>query len=241
MAEREAERRTRDQAPDGCCGDGGCGCAAAGPLSTTVSRRSFMRTLGASAVAASVAGEARAAQAEAARFDGPEIVGPGAVRVALKVNGEDVAAQVDPRTTLLEMLRLDLDRTGTKIVCDRGSCGACSVLVDGELVTACMMLAADAEGTEVRTVEGIASDGTLTALQEAFVKHDALQCGYCTPGLLVACVWLLERNPKPTLAEIKTALAGNICRCGTYTNIFNAVLEASGQTPLADAYRGEER
>jgi aerobic-type carbon monoxide dehydrogenase small subunit (CoxS/CutS family) len=108
------------------------------------------------------------------------------------------------------------------------------VLVDGRLVNSCLMLALDAIGAEVTTVEGLATNGRLDPIQEAFVKHDALQCGYCTPGLVVACRALLNEHPRPTLDQIKRGLSGNICRCGTYTNIFNAVLEASGQSPIID-------
>ncbi|MCA9297826.1 MAG: (2Fe-2S)-binding protein, partial [Phycisphaerales bacterium] len=124
---------------------------------------------------------------------------------------------------------------GAKEVCDRGACGACSVQVDGKLVCSCMMLALDAEGRDVRTVEGLAgADDTLHTIQMAFIRHDALQCAFCTPGLLMATRTLLDANPKPTLDEIKKALSGNLCRCGTYTNVFNAVLDASGQSPIVD-------
>lgn len=200
-----------------------------------VSRRSFLQTMGLSAAAGAVAGtrEAVAEHSESA-VGSPAPVGPGFTRVRLRINGEDHDAMVDPGATLLDTLRREHGLTGSKEVCDRGACGACSVLVDGRLVASCMMLALDAEGAEITTVEGLATDGELDPVQEAFIRHDALQCGFCTPGLVVAARSLLDANPKPTLDEIKAGLSGNLCRCGTYTNVFNAVLDASGQSPIID-------
>jgi len=199
-----------------------------------VSRRSFVQTLGLSAVGASLAGAPDKAKAGPARPDEPVVLGPGPAKLTLRVNGRDLSSEVEPATTLLDYLRIHHGLTGSKEICDRGACGGCSVLVDGVLVSSCMMLARDAEGNEVTTVEGLEKDGALHPVQEAFIRHDALQCGYCTPGLVMASVALLNSNPKPTIDEIKAGLAGNICRCGTYTNIFNAVLEASGQAPITD-------
>ncbi len=198
-----------------------------------LSRRTFMQTLGISAAAGALTqnGEEAIAAQEAA---GPAIVGPGPVRLKLQVNGAPTELQVEPSTTLLEALRLHLDLTGAKEICARGSCGGCSVLVDGKLITSCMMLALDAEGSEITTIEGLADGDKLSSLQESFVRHDALQCGYCTPGFIMASQALLLENPQPRLDEIKKGLGGNLCRCATYTNIFNAVLEASGQQPLRD-------
>lgn len=204
-----------------------------------VSRRSFIQTVGVSAAAGAMQSRAGgAAQDAPARADAPEVFGPGAQRITLRVNGRELSADIDPSTTLMEALRWRFELTGTKEVCDRGACGACSVLVDGELVCSCMTLAVDAVGAEVTTVEGLAKDGRLDPVQEAFIKHDALQCGFCTPGLVVAARALLNDNPRPTLDEIKHGLAGNLCRCGTYSNVFNAVLEASGQPALRDADAG---
>jgi aerobic-type carbon monoxide dehydrogenase small subunit (CoxS/CutS family) len=206
-------------------------------MSDGVSRRSFIKTAGLSAAAASLAGvgrEALGAQQAAGGVAGA--MGPGMVEVALTVNGAARKVKIDPAATLLETLRVDCNLTGAKEVCDRASCGACSVLVDGKLVCSCMMLTLDAQGCAVTTVEGlVGADGKPDAVQAAFIKHDALQCGFCTPGFVIAARALLNVNPKPTLGEIKSALAGNICRCGAYTNIFNAVLEASGQAVIADA------
>ena len=201
-----------------------------------LSRRNFMQTLGLSGAAAAVGSAVLSPPSDAASPDDAtsKVLGPGAAPIALTVNGKATTVTVDCATTLLEALREHLGMIGSKEVCDRGACGACSVLVDGVLVASCMMLAADAAGARVTTVEGLSQGETLSPLQQAFIKHDALQCGYCTPGLVVACQALLERTPKPTMEQIRRGLSGNICRCGTYTNIFNAVLEASGQPVPVD-------
>lgn len=199
-----------------------------------VSRRSFIQTLGASAAAGALQAKA-AALVEEKQPDGPPTLGPDPVAIELKVNGKAIAVTLDPATTLLEALRLHAGLTGTKEVCDRGACGGCSVIIDGKLMVSCMLLAVDAVGSEITTVEGLAKGDQLDPIQEAFVKHDAMQCGFCTPGLVMASRSLLNDIPKPTLDQIKHWLSGNICRCGTYTNIFNAVLEASGQPPIVDS------
>lgn len=219
--------------PGGPGGPGGAG---------GVSRRSFIKTVGVSAAASSLAAAAQGAGVLGAHLDepeakgsGPAMLGPEAANITLNINGKSTPVRVEPATTLLEALRLHLSMTGAKEVCDRGACGACSVLVDGRLVTACMLLAVDCIGSKIVTVEGLASaDGKLDPVQEMFIKHDALQCGFCTPGFVVASRALLNTTPKPTLTQIKRALSGNICRCGTYSNMFNAVLEASGQAPVMD-------
>ncbi len=201
-----------------------------------VSRRSFIQTVGLSAAGSALAGAAEAHAAEIGASD-PDTLGPGPIDLRLRINGNEQRFSVEPGTTLMEVLRWHAKLTGTKEVCDRGSCGCCSVLIDGTLVVSCMMLATDAQGSEIVTVEGLASGDSLDPVQVAFIKHDALQCGYCTPGLIMASKALLSGNAKPTLAQIKKGLAGNICRCGTYNNVFNAVLEASGQQPVTDASR----
>lgn len=204
-----------------------------------VSRRSFIQTLGLSAAASAVgarAEQALAAQDERNRaLSAGAMLGPDPIKVTLRINGQPMETTIDPATTLMEALRWHFNLTGTKEVCDRGACGACSVLLDGKLVCSCMMLAVDAAGAQITTIEGLSKDGKLDPAQEAFIRHDALQCGFCTPGLVVASRALLNDHPKPTLEQIKQGLSGNICRCGTYTNIFNAVLEASGQPPIMDA------
>ena len=151
--------------------------------------------------------------------------------VAVTINGTLYERDVDPRKLLIHFLRDDLDLTGSHIGCDTGNCGACSMIVDGTLVKSCMMLAVQADGAEIETVEGLAGDGELTPLQQAFSAHHALQCGYCTPGMLMSATALLRENPTPSEDEIAKALQGNICRCTGYWNIVEAVLAASqGQT-----------
>jgi aerobic-type carbon monoxide dehydrogenase small subunit (CoxS/CutS family) len=136
--------------------------------------------------------------------------------------------EVDPGASLVEALRGGLGHTGTKVGCDRGSCSACTVLLDGVPVSACMTFALDVGEREVMTIEGLATARGLNRVQQAFVDHDAMQCGFCTPGMVMSCVALLARNPSPTLDEVKAATSGNLCRCGTYPKVFEAVLAASG-------------
>ncbi len=188
------------------------------------SRRAFLKGTGAVIAGGIVA---PAAAAGAARDGAPAVAGPGATPVTLRVNGVETRIEAEPRATLLDVLRDRLDLTGAKQVCDRGSCGACTVLVDGQPVCSCMMLALDAEGRAITTIEGLSKDGSLTPLQEAFVKHDALQCGYCTSGMVMAGTALLASNPAPSGAEIRAGIAGNICRCGSYVGIFRAIDEAA--------------
>jgi carbon-monoxide dehydrogenase small subunit len=143
--------------------------------------------------------------------------------VTVKVNGVEYEREVEARKLLIHFVRDDLDLTGSHIGCDTGNCGACSMIVDGQLVKSCMLLAIQADGSTIETVEGLSEDGELTPLQQAFSDHHALQCGYCTPGMLMSATALLRANPSPTEAEIKKALQGNICRCTGYWNIFEAV------------------
>jgi carbon-monoxide dehydrogenase small subunit len=150
-------------------------------------------------------------------------------RITVDVNGTSYERDVESRRLLVHLIRDDLDLTGTHIGCDTGNCGACSVILDGVLVKSCMMLAVQADGSTVRTVEGLAPDGELTPLQAAFSAHHALQCGYCTPGMLISAAALLENNPRPSDEEIRRGLQGNICRCTGYWNIIKAVKAASGQ------------
>jgi len=152
------------------------------------------------------------------------------LRVAFTLNGRPVELDVDPGRTLLEVLREDLDLTGTKQACDReGECGACTVLLDGEPVNSCMMLAVEADGHEVRTVEGLSVDGKPSPLQQAFVEHNAVQCGFCTPGMLISAHALLERDPHPTEEAIKEAILGNLCRCTGYVRIIDAIQDAAAR------------
>ena len=147
--------------------------------------------------------------------------------LALTVNGTRVEGDVDCRMTLAEFLREELALTGTKVGCNRGECGACTVLLNGNPVYSCTMLAVDAVGKEVLTIEGLADEGNLHPLQEAFIEHDALQCGYCTPGMILSVKALLDRNPRPTEDDVRNAIDGNLCRCGSYPNIIEATIAAS--------------
>jgi len=148
-------------------------------------------------------------------------------RLTLTVNGKNVTAEVDPRMTLAEFLREELDLIGTKVGCNRGECGSCTVVLNGRAVYSCSMLAVEAGGKNVLTVEGLAENGELHPLQEAFIEHDALQCGYCTPGMLMSLTALLMENTQPTEEDIRTAVAGNACRCGCFPNIIRATMAAA--------------
>jgi aerobic carbon-monoxide dehydrogenase small subunit len=147
--------------------------------------------------------------------------------IRVDVNGETVEREVDPRKLLVHFIRDDLDLTGTHVGCDTGNCGACTILLDGEAVKSCMLLAVQANETRVETVESLAADGELTPLQQAFSSAHGLQCGYCTPGMLMSATYLLRNNPEPTEHEIRKAIQGNICRCTGYVNIVEAIKEAA--------------
>jgi aerobic-type carbon monoxide dehydrogenase small subunit (CoxS/CutS family) len=187
-------------------------------------RRGFLGGLGAAAGAAAI-GTPVFARAQETR-----VLGPGPVKVALTVNGERREVEVEPRVTLLNALRNHLDLTGTKKICDRGSCGGCTVLVDGAAVNSCLMLTVDAEGRKVETIEGLSAGGKLHPLQAAFCEHDALQCGFCTPGMVLAAVSLINENKKLDEAAVRHGLEGNLCRCTGYHNIVQAVLSAAKAT-----------
>ena len=192
------------------------------PDALRLSRRTFLKTVGVGAAATGLIGAVPPpAQAE--------ILGPDAVPISLKVNGAVHTVSVEPRVTLLRVLRNHLGLTGAKEVCERGACGACTVLLDGEPVCSCMLLAVDAIGHEITTVEGLGTPERMSPVQAAFVEADALQCGFCTPGFVVTSTALLRKQPNPTLEDIKAGLAGNLCRCGTYSRIFEAVQKAARQ------------
>ena len=148
--------------------------------------------------------------------------------ISVEVNGTTYEREVEARRLLIHLLRDDLDLTGSHVGCDTGNCGACSVILDGTLVKSCMVLAVQADGASIETVEGLAEEEQLSSLQQAFSDHHALQCGYCTPGMLMSATALLRENPRPSDEEIAKALQGNICRCTGYWNIFEAIKEASG-------------
>ena len=149
--------------------------------------------------------------------------------ISLEVNGETIEMEVPARRLLVHFLRDDLGLTGTHVGCDTGNCGACTIHLDGEPVKSCMALAVQADGSKIATVEGLAAEGELNALQQSFHVHHALQCGYCTPGMLMSATALLERNPHPTEDEVRNALQGNICRCTGYVNIVEAVVATGGR------------
>ncbi|MBA3348552.1 MAG: (2Fe-2S)-binding protein [Actinobacteria bacterium] len=149
--------------------------------------------------------------------------------ISVEINGTSYEREVETRRLLIHFIRDDVDLTGSHVGCDTGNCGACSVILDGQLVKSCMVLAVQADGSTIETVEGLAAEGELTGLQQAFSDHHALQCGYCTPGMLMSATALLRQTPKPSTDEIRKGLQGNICRCTGYWKIVDAVTAASGQ------------
>ena len=189
-----------------------------------VSRRDVLRGAG---VAAFLGAAAPALGQEESKRDGIRRLGPDPVAVSCRINGKNTTVKVEPRVTLLDALRDRIGMTGTKRVCDGGACGACTVIVDGKPVNSCLMLAVDAAGAEIRTIEGLERDGELHPIQEAFIAHDALQCGFCTPGMIMSCTALLEANGEPSDEQIREAVAGNLCRCGTYPHVFSACRDAA--------------
>ena len=193
----------------------------------SVSRRSFLKTFGTSATVAATA-QVEAIAAELEKANSEKVLGPGPVPITLQVNGKPLKLSVEPRVTLLEALRNHASFTGAKEVCDRATCGACTVLFGDKPVYACSMLALEAQGKPITTVEGLAENGKLTKVQEAFIDKDALMCGYCTPGFIMSITALLKTKSKPTADDVKQACAGNICRCGTHPRILQAALKAAG-------------
>ncbi len=189
------------------------------------SRRDFLRGSGLAAASAVLTGPATAALDEAKAAEaGPKVLS-GEVKITLKVNGEDRACSVEPRSTLLDTLRHRLDVTGPKRVCDRASCGACTTIVDGLAVYSCTTLAVACQGKTVQTPESF--DTGETGVPHAFHQNDALMCGYCTPGFVTACKAMLDANPNPTPEQVRKGLDGNICRCGTYVGVVNAAMAAA--------------
>lgn len=193
--------------------------------SSGLSRRGFLKGIGVSTAAAGVMTAVRPI-AEAAAGD-KGFVGPGEVPLTLKINGQNKKLNAEPRVTLLDALRNRLDLTGAKKVCDRATCGACTVLVDGKAVYSCTMLAIEAEGHEITTIEGIGSPDKLSAVQKAFMDHDAQQCGFCTPGFVTAATAFVREHPNATIEQVRAGLGGNLCRCGTYAGMLLAVSDAA--------------
>lgn len=184
------------------------------------SRRGFIRGIGigGGAIGSGLLESEAQAQSQAAG----KVIGPGAVPITLKINGKSVNVTVEPRVTLLDALRDHLDMTGAKRVCDRGTCGACTMIMSGKVVYGCTVLAIDAQGQDIQTIEGLNHP-----IANAFVNNDAQQCGYCTPGFVMAAKGFLDKNPNPTREQVEHGLGGNLCRCGTYMGIKQAVLDAA--------------
>lgn len=193
------------------------------------SRRDFLKVSGGSAIGTAVLSSAIAGKTPSALAAEAEVF-KGLTKIQLNVNGKMRSVEVEPRTTLLSALRNKLEVTGPKEVCDRGECGACTVLMNGMPVLACMTLAIDAIGKEIVTVEGLVDNGKLNSVQQAFVEKDALMCGFCTPGFVMSVHALLSKNSNPTEAEVRKAVAGNLCRCGTYPRVFEAAMAAAQST-----------
>ncbi|HUL94119.1 MAG TPA: (2Fe-2S)-binding protein [Burkholderiales bacterium] len=188
-----------------------------------VTRREFLKGTGAVITGVAMLDQSAAAE----RGPGAAAADSGQVEILLHVNGARRSVSVEPQMTLAEVLRGPLDLTGTKIGCDRGACSACTVWLDREPVLSCMTLALDVGEREVVTIEGLAGGGRLHPVQSAFIAQDAVQCGFCTPGMVMSCAALLERNPDPSREDVKAAIAGHLCRCGTTPHVLDAVLEAA--------------
>src|SRR6266852_3308070 len=189
-----------------------------------VSRRAFLKISGVSAAVPLVShASALALEDQVAEH------GPGKVPVTLTVNGKQLKAQLEPRVTLLDALRDQFELTGAKRVCDRGTCGACTIHLDGKAVYSCSVLAIDAQGRQITTIEGLGEPGKLHPIQQAFVDNDAQQCGFCTPGFVMATKAFLDQHPHPTPEQVKHGLGGNFCRCGTYAGIRAAIAQVSRQ------------
>ncbi len=201
--------------------------------SNGVSRRGFLHGAGVGGTAlgagllGSVAQPAEAATSQA---------GPAAVPITLRINGKAMNLTVEPRVTLLDAMRNYLDLTGAKRVCDRGTCGACTSIINGKVMYSCTVLAIDAQGKDIQTIEGLAPAGKMHPVSAAFVNNDGQQCGYCTPGFVMASKGFLDRHPDPTFEDVEMGLGGNLCRCGTYVGVRKAVLEAAKE--MKGARRG---
>jgi len=206
-------------------------------------RREFVKLVGGTGVAATaqvlaghkIASAATTTTVPEERVPGAagEVIGPGPVAMTLRINGEAKKLTIEPRVTLLDALRNHLDLTGAKKVCDRGTCGACTIIVNGKPTYSCSVLAIEVAdrlgkpGADIRTIEGIAPDGKLHPVSASFVENDAQQCGFCTPGFVMSCKAYLDTHSNPTVEEVKHALGGNLCRCGTYVGVRNAVVQAA--------------
>jgi xanthine dehydrogenase YagT iron-sulfur-binding subunit len=193
--------------------------------SSGVSRRGFLKGVGLGTAATGVLSAVKPVT-EAATGNS-NIRGPGEIPISLKINGKSQKVNVEPRVTLLDTLRNRLDISGPKKVCDRATCGACSVLVDGKPTYSCTLLAVEAEGRDITTVEGLGTPDKLSAVQKAFINHDAQQCGFCTPGFVTAATAFVREHPNASIDDVRKGLGGNLCRCGTYAGILLAVSDAA--------------
>ena len=198
-----------------------------------VSRRDFLRggaagALGTGLLSGGLAGATTQTETQTEPAEeAVGIAGPGAVPMAFRINGDRYTVHLEPRVTLLDALRNHMDLTGAKKVCDRATCGACTVLLDEKPAYACSVLAIEAQGKEILTIEGLGTPDRMHALQSAFVENDAQQCGFCTPGFVMACKAFLDTNSDPTMEQIERGLGGNLCRCGTYVGIRKAILDVA--------------
>jgi xanthine dehydrogenase YagT iron-sulfur-binding subunit len=187
------------------------------------SRRGFLQGVGITSGALTTG----ILETEAEAQTGAKITGPGEVPITLQINGKPYRTSVEPRTTLLDTLRHRLDLTAAKRVCDRGTCGACTVIIDNKVMYSCTVLAVDAVGRQIQTLEGLSQNGKPHPVSQAFVNNDAQQCGYCTPGFVMAAKGFLDKHPNPSYEDVKKGLGGNLCRCGTYVGVRKAVMEAA--------------
>ncbi len=190
-----------------------------------LSRRDFLKGASVAVSSGILVGQVTTA---AASQEEAEFIGPGEVPVTLRINGRDHQLNLEPRVTLLDACRDRLDITGAKRVCDRATCGACTMIIDGSPVYSCTVLAIEAQGRSIETIEGLSREEHLHPVMAAFVENDAQQCGFCTPGFVMACKAFLDKHPHPTREQVERGLGGNLCRCGTYMGVRGAVLEAAG-------------
>ena len=190
------------------------------------SRRGFLKGAGITA-AGTVIGSSGVLGLKGQSLPDDKTLGPDVVNLGMKVNGKMRKLSIEPRTTLADALRIELQLTGTKVGCDRGSCSACTIWLDGVPTLSCMTLAVEVGDREVTTIEGIAKNGELHPIQEAFIEHDATQCGFCTSGMIMTTSNLLKENGDPSIEDVKDATRGNLCRCGTHNNVFDATIDAA--------------
>ena len=213
------------------------------PSRSSLSRRTFLKTLGGGAVVTALPGGIAVAGGvlpEGRARDDAEVLGPGKVKIQLKVNGQERAVEVEPRETLLDVLRDRLDLTGAKEICGMGECGGCTVLIDDVPHYSCLNLAVQARGKSITTVEGLVQGDELGRVQKAFVEADGLQCGYCTPGWIVSVEGLLRKHERPTEEQLRHGLSGNLCRCSAYPKILEAAKNVAGLGKKGGKSRGKE-